>query len=1622
MTRRRLTLSLVFLSLAFLAITAGLVLSQDGPPVAPSQPLGKDTAVGEMRGGSLHVTVFRGTDSEWPADGPTRIWLTRLNGDHVASGVVTKDDRVHGQFTARLRADVPAGRNALYIVRYRLGAGEQAVEGSFSLAEVLGSLAVRVIGPNSFQAGTQAGVRVVAFNRFNGQPLADVKVDLSFKDKDHRLPLFRGATDAGGSARVAFPVPEQPLTDPSLVVVARARGQEVGVEQAVRVEHRIKILLTTDKPLYQPGQTMHIRALALAAGTRLPAAKREAVIEVADAKGNKVFKRKVRTSDFGVAAIDFALANEVNMGDFKIKIAIDDSTAEKTVEVKRYVLPKFKVVIEADRPWYLPGQQITGKIEVNYIFGKPVRNGEVTIEGLATIVGTETFATIQGRTNEQGVYEFSLKLPETLVGREVDQGLARVQLHATVTDPAGHVQEALRSFPVARTPLVIRALPESGRLIPGVENRVFIMVTSPDGQPAKAQVLAGDPANAPPPNWWTGPQVAATDALGLTEYKITPGEGGVKLSIRARDAAGNEVAAKFALGASSPGAALLLRTDSPIYHLGDTMRVSAFVSQTPGKTLFVDLVRDQQTLLTATADIKDGRADLDIPVTAEMVGGVVVTAYILMPQGNMVRDSRVVYVHPQSDLQVGITPRKKIYRPGEEAAIDFQVTDNQGHPIAAALGVTIVDEAVFAMQDMQPGLERVFFTLERELMTPRYEFHSFTPEQIVLAPADNPMVRRGWTAMLASVEPVLAAGVDQRRSADQSPEITSALERQARADMDRINRALKRVGGDINKLPHAVLLDPWGTPYRFGGMWEKQVYYLTSAGPNRVFNDDDDVTVVNEEIKKKLEATGRHHGGMMRRFGRGGGGGAEEGPMMMDNMQGVPPPIPAAMPRHEAGDESVTASMGNLGGQDQGGAPVRVREYFPETLYVNPELITDDNGRAHVTLSMADSITTWRIAAQAVSRRGLLGSGNAPVVVFQDFFVDIDFPVALTRNDVVKVPIALYNYLSTRQTVRLEIEKADWYELVEGGAARQVDLAPGEVKAEYIHLKAKQVGRQHLTVVARGAQQSDAVKREVLVEPDGRLFEQNISDQLKAEARHTVNFPENAIPGSTALLVKVYPGLMSQVVEGLDNIFRMPSGCFEQTSSTTYPNVMVLDYMKTTNQLTPAIQMKAEGFINQGYQRLLTFEVAGGGFEWFGQAPAHVILTAYGLMEFYDMSRVYEVDPAVIKRTQDWLARQQQADGSWKPSERTVDQVASAFTKDVVRNTAYVVWALARSQYKGAALASGVAFLEKHQAEAIDAYTLALTANAFVAAKPKSPALDDVFKRLGALRRDEGDASYWPAEGETAIRATGPSANIETTALAAQALILAKREADVVNRVVSYLVKHKDTFGTYYSTQATVWAMQVFLLVARGGGSEADGEVQVQVNGQLAGGFRVTPADSDVLRVIDATHLAHAGANDVVINFAGRGSLMYQVVGRHYIQWSELPQRPVVGEMIGISIAYDKTTLAVNDEVTCTVQVENHAPGEFGMVLIDVGVPPGFQPLGETIEALVQQKAIAKFSTTARQVTFYLTELKRGAPVRLQFKLKATFPMHAVAPQSRVYYYYNPDNEALARPVEMRVN
>jgi hypothetical protein len=277
--------------------------------------------------------------------------------------------------------------------------------------------------------------------------------------------------------------------------------------------------------------------------------------------------------------------------------------------------------------------------------------------------------------------------------------------------------------------------------------------------------------------------------------------------------------------------------------------------------------------------------------------------------------------------------------------------------------------------------------------------------------------------------------------------------------------------------------------------------------------------------------------------------------------------MPMALPAAEKG--IVMVEEEGIESEQTAAEPPRLRQFFPETLFWLPEAVTDEGGHASVEIPIADSITTWRLSALASSQDGRLGAAT------------VGLPVALTQGDEVSVPVAVYNYLPEAQRVRLELEPADWYTALSDQSTSlpiyqsTITIGADDVEVVYFRLRVERFGRHALQVTAWGQQQSDAIQKEVTVHPDGKRFDFAISDRLEpalggaegdgTDVETTIPIPAQAIPGTARVDVKIYPGILSQVVEGMESILRMPYGCFEQTTSATYPNVLVMDYMQNTD-------------------------------------------------------------------------------------------------------------------------------------------------------------------------------------------------------------------------------------------------------------------------------------------------------------------------------------------------------------------------------------------------------------------------------------------------------------------------
>jgi uncharacterized protein YfaS (alpha-2-macroglobulin family) len=493
----------------------------------------------------------------------------------------------------------------------------------------------------------------------------------------------------------------------------------------------------------------------------------------------------------------------------------------------------------------------------------------------------------------------------------------------------------------------------------------------------------------------------------------------------------------------------------------------------------------------------------------------------------------------------------------------------------------------------------------------------------------------------------------------------------------------------------------------------------------------------------------------------------------------------------------------------------------------------------------------------------------------------------------------------------------------------------------------------------------------------------------------------------------------------MDSLLRMPYGCFEQTSSSTYPNVLALDYMKRTKKAAPGVSAKAEGYIAAGYQRLVTFEVPGGGFSWFGNAPANKILTSYGLMEFSDMSKVHDVDPKLIQRTQQWLADQQQADGSWRPDNGGIAEGATnRFQSDVLRITAYVAWALKVTGYQGAAVDRARQFIETHNAGSIDAdaYTLAVLANFAVDYGRDRAFADRAMRALLAARSEHGDQISWTTQ-QTGMYGGGTSAAVETTGLAVQALLKWGGEPAIAAKAINFIIAKKDSAGTWGTTQATIMALRALLLSTESGAGTAKGAVEVLLNGKGVARLNLAADNNDLFHqfVFKGNDLLQS--NRVAIRFTGEGTLAYQIAGRYFTPWDEKP----ANEPLSIEVSYDRTHLAQDQIATATATVRNRLASTANMVMVDLGIPPGFELLSEDLDACRDKKMgknsgrLDKFSLTPTQAILYFDSIAPNDTLRLSFRLRAKYPVRARTFASQVYEYYNPAVHATARPVQLQV-
>src|SRR5262249_7941835 len=196
---------------------------------------------------------------------------------------------------------------------------------------------------------------------------------------------------AQGEAVLKFHLPElsgAPNDTEADLEIRGSRGNfRNSLSTTVRFWRRATIVLSTDKPLYQPDQALHMRAL-LIDDQRHAWSKQPMRFEVRDLDDTVVFSSDATTSRFGVASADWTIPSSQKLGFYRISVNASSGADSRNlnldisqnIRISRYELPTFTVNVQTDHPFYLPGQNAELTVSADYLFGKPVLRGHVRVQ------------------------------------------------------------------------------------------------------------------------------------------------------------------------------------------------------------------------------------------------------------------------------------------------------------------------------------------------------------------------------------------------------------------------------------------------------------------------------------------------------------------------------------------------------------------------------------------------------------------------------------------------------------------------------------------------------------------------------------------------------------------------------------------------------------------------------------------------------------------------------------------------------------------------------------------------------------------------------------------------------------------------------------------------------------------------------------------------------------------------------------------------------------------------------------------------------------------------------------------------------------------------------------------
>ncbi|XP_062241180.1 alpha-2-macroglobulin-like [Platichthys flesus] len=1301
----------------------------------------------------------------------------------------------------------------------------------------------------------------------------------------------------------------------------------------------------TDKPIYLPGQTMHFRVVTLDSRMR-PANRLYNIIEVEDSKDNRVAQWLNRTADSSILQLSYSLNSEAQEGMYQVIVTVGRKKIYHSFKVEKYVLPKFDAKITAGDVVSIEQEEIKAEICAKYTYGQPVP-GSVKVK-VCRPLGRFYFAITGLHDITPPCYEETKEMGK--------KGCATFTFKMTTF-----------------TKLDQRVLQNYLDLDVEVEE---------EGTGISLQQMK---------------RLQISNVIGKLMFIDTP-----KFYDKGSNVEGKVKAVHF--------------NDTPIAD----MQVYLFKTERWSYRLVQNLTTDSDGVATfsfSTAEL-NGEINLHLRTSLEIQAYSIYRTQYYETGHHTVSMSQPPSADTQtvSSLEVVKKTNPLSCDTKEEISIKYTVVGEKGASVMMIY--LVLSRGALIMQGFKKIEVQDLPVTEGGISFELNVHPEMAPEVQVLAYAVLPSETVIANSADFSVEKCFSHKVSLEflpSSAVPGEETTMQL----KAQPDSLC--------GVRAVDQSVLIMRPGE-----GLTADKIFNLlpVSKASRMPFDVRDKVECLRVRPRRSIHLQPSERTDAIKVFKRVGLKMATNLFIRMPpclNFRGTEyqPYLQPGIAHQNVGMQMkmLSRSDGHRAQASPLPALETVRTFFPET-WIWDLVEVGASGTKDVSLLVPDTITTWETEAFCLSPQGFGLAPRKEITVFQPFFLELTMPYSIIRGEHFELKATIFNYLSSCIMVSvtpahsldytLTPLSGDKYTSCLCGNERLTlswNMSPTALGVVNVSVSAEAVAshtscdNEIVSVPERG--RIDVVTRTLIVKAEGTEITKTHNLLLcpKGEAlteEVELQLPENVIDGSARASLSVLGDILGRALKNLDGLLRMPYGCGEQNMALLAPNIYILQYLKNTQQLTPAIMEKSTNFLSSGYQRQLNYKHIDGAYSTFGSGTGNTWLTAFVLRSLAKAKSFTYIDPRNIESSKTWLEEKQLENGCFKQSGKLFNNRMKGGVSDEVTLTAYITAGFLEmnSSTDDAVVKKSLSCLKESANNFSNTYTTALLAYVFTLAGDMETRAH-LLTHLDTVGHKQGGFIHW---SQTATE-TSASLSVEISSYVMLAKLSASPSAEdlgYTSRIVRWLTAQQNYYGGFSSTQDTVVALQALALYSTLVFSP-DGSSTVMVqspSGQLS--FDVN-RDNKLL-------YQEKRLQDVI----GKYSVKVKGSACASIQMSLNYNIPTPTEVTSFSVEIKPEADCAKNKLSLLLKCLYHGKeNNTNMVILDIKRLSGFVPDPQSLKELKGALLVDRVEEKEDHVMVYIRELPKDIPINYKLRLIQELPVQNLKPAVvKMYDYYQPSDQA----------